>query len=487
MSKCKKAVVPVLVLFMVLCLAPVSFGTGLITDQTRALNPLETNEPFTIDSSQSVVVEPDLYLKQNAIDIDVKDVQNIELPGVLDNSRNNQRLLRTTGYNPLNAPQIQLDQDVPGYLTAQGQQHLYYLQVPANGKITEIMSVPSGLDYDIALYRINPPGQGYTGITSSNYPSSLQNEFLREQVSAIVNAGDYYVLIQAISGSSTTNPYHLRVVESTSYSSYEPNDNLNTPSNVNVPVQPDVNIAENIDNAYDYDFFRLSVAETSQYRMDFLHTAGGGANHFKIYSLSGNTLSLVAQANEGDSGFINLNNGTYYIWAYPTTYSSGSSYQILLRKRISSTQITQIMGWISAPPYFYSGARTDTFGGSKFVVDGRSRGGVPGDLTSVNDVQVRGVATDAQGRPVPNAYIQIQFNSTNQNHPRVYGGGYTDSYGNYSINMLIPSSYWTDRLPSGAYVFRYSDANFIAQDADLNWSNAEYVIHMFDTNLDYEP
>ena len=144
------------------------------------------------------------------------------------------------------------------------------------------------------------------------------------------------------------------------------------------------------------------------------------------------------------------------------------------------------MGYISAPPHYYSGQRTDVFGGSKFVVDGRSATGTPGDEYSANDVQVRGAATDAQGRPVTNAEIEVIFDSSNNYYPRVYGYGYTNINGEFFIDMLIPSCYWTQRLPAGGYVFRYSDANFIVRGDDGNYDN-EWVIHMFSTNLDYEP
>lgn len=475
-----------LILFIVLCITPISLGAGIDTNQTESL--LGTIKPVTFDVAEQAVVEPNLFLKQMP-DIDLQAVQNLNHKNLINtqNNNSNQSVVRTTGYNPLNAPQIQFDQLYGGYLTAQGQQHLYYLQVPTNGKITEMLEVPAGLDYDIALYRINPPGQGYTGIASSNYAPGLQSHFGREQVSAIVNAGDYYVLVEAVSGFSTTNPYYLWVVQSTSYSSYEPNDNLFTPSYINVPVQPNVNIQDNIDNAYDNDFFCLSVAEADKYRLDFLHTNGNGTNKLGLYQLSGSSLTYIGEINENTGALLDISSGTYYIRVFPYTYSSSNSYQIKLRKCASNVQINQVMGYISAPPYFYSGSRTDTFGGSKFVVDGRSATGTPGDQYSANDVQVRGVATDSQNRPIANANIKVTFNSSNNYYPQVYGYGYTNSNGEFFINMSIPSCFWTQRLPAGGYVFRYSDANFIVRADENSNYGEEWVIHMFSTNLDYEP
>ncbi len=465
MTKTKKVVPYFLVViimmlsFMPVSLAAIDAGSEEIpiansADEIKKL--IDLNEA----GSESIELDISQDKKPTFLELQKQDFANIVTE--------EEGMAARSGYNPLNAPEIQLNSEYIAYIAAQGQQHIFYLQLPYAGKVTEMLTVPSGLNYDIALYRINPPGEGYTGIASSNYGTVLQDYLGREQVSAIVEAGDYYVIVQSITGYSTTEYYSLKVIETSEYSSCEPNDSLYTAQYVNVPLAPNITVYDDIDSQYDWDFFRLGFAEAGEYRLEMERLAGSGTHLLQIYEFtSGGTLNISSVYDDDYYFYFDFNSSsTYYIRITPLIYVSGTEYYINIQKAVRTVEITQVWSPASAPPAYYPGQRTDVFsGGGMFVVQ--------------DEAQVRGIAKDAQGRPVPNALLRMRFDSTNSDYPQWYTYGYTDVDGEFDIYTLCPECYYTEALSYPPYYFRYSGANFIVWDPGTGSGTVEAVIHMY--------
>lgn len=464
MKRMKKYALLITIVFMVLCINPVSLGaTGSANQSNLITVPVtEGGNEVTLNTTNPQFIKDDNTQAKKPIELDLKNAANLKQ----DKATENQSIVKAAVYNPLGAEQIYLDTSKYEIFTASGQQHVYYLQITNAGKLTEMLTVPSGVNYDIALYRINSPGGGYTPLASSNYGTGLQSWFGREQFSYNVSAGDYYVIVQSVSGYSSTQ-YQLLVTESTGYGSHEPNDYLNQANSVGVPTVPNVQIDDNIDNVKDWDFYQLNFAGAGAYCVEFSRLSDGGAYEMELYQVVGGGLSYLGVLDQNSYVFLNMS-GTYYVRVVAASYGSDQGqYRIHIRKRMSSVQIESV--W-SPPSYgsLYGPTQKcdpDVFGVSEYVVQ--------------DEAEVRGIARDAQGNPVPNAWLNVRFDSTNQTYPQVYSGGYTDSSGHFYIHIYIPVAYWTEDAWYENFRFEYAPGYFIVWNADCP-GDTEEVIHLFD-------
>lgn len=329
-----------------------------------------------------------------------------------------------------------------------------------------MLEVPSDVDYDCALYKIT--SQGYQPIYSSNYGTSLQNHFGREQFSYNITAGEYLVVVGVASGSGySSNPFTLLVTESSGAGLYEPNDNINQANTVAIPTIPDVKIDDNIDCAYDWDFYKLNFAGTGEYRIDFSRLSGNGSYAMELYQVtSSGGLSYLGLLNQNEYTFLNMS-GTYYVRVLAASYTNDSGqYRIAIRKKIASVQIDSIWSPPSWLGLYGPNQKCDpnVFGVSQYVVQ--------------NEAKVRGIAKDAQGNPVPNASLYVRFDSTNNDYPHVYDAGYTNSSGQFDIHINIPESYWTQDAWYNNCRFKYSPGTFIVW-RDHEGGDDEQVIHLY--------
>ncbi len=450
---------------MVLCVSPVSLGnTGSADKNGLSTVPLsEGRNMVTLNVDDPQFIELDDNQSKKPIELDLKKISNLKQ----EKAAENQSMPLRSGYNPLGAEQIYLDTDKYGTFTASGQQHIYYLQITSAGKLTEMLEVPPSVNYDIALYRINPPGEGYTPLASSNYGTGYQSWFGREQFSYNVSAGDYYVIVGSVSGYSST-PYRLLVTESTGYGSHEPNDYLNQANSVGVPTVPDVQIDDNIDNENDWDFYRLNFAGAGEYRVDFYRLSGSETYKMELYQSTGGGLSYLGFLNQNSCTFLNMS-GTYYIRVAATSYGDDcGQYRINLRKRMNSVQIESIWSPPNFQPLYGPCQKCDSqvFGVSEYVVQ--------------DEAEVRGIARDAQGNPVPNAWLDVRFDSVNQDYPHVYSGGYTDSSGHFYIDINLPLAWpWTRDAWYNNYRFEYAPGYFIVWNDYDEPNDTEEVIHLY--------
>jgi hypothetical protein len=164
-------------------------------------------------------------------------------------------------------------------LSPQGASRWFATQISAAAKLTTLLDMPSGVDFDLQIYKLN-------GSTLNMVGASSAGAGVREVSKYMAAAGTYYIRVLSYSGTGTFQLYNLAAY---GYDSYELNDTAATATQLgSLVTSANVTATGNIDDYYDEDYYQVTVPSGTSYLI-FILTAENP--NYSLYS--GNELLQI--------------------------------------------------------------------------------------------------------------------------------------------------------------------------------------------------
>jgi len=156
---------------------------------------------------------------------------------------------------------------------ANNQQRWYHFNVPANSKITSVLSYQGGV-YDLMLFRLN-------GSTLEPVAQSIVGNGSERLAYITPSAGTYFLAVAPFVPAPTPHLFTF-VVEVTNGDQYELNDFFHQATVFNNSI----NIQANLDSRFDEDWFRLNV--TTAKTKDITVSNAPAGNHYAVFLYDSN-------------------------------------------------------------------------------------------------------------------------------------------------------------------------------------------------------
>jgi hypothetical protein len=171
-------------------------------------------------------------------------------------------------------------------LSPQGASRWFATQISAAAKLTTLLDMPSGVDFDLQIYKL-------TGSTLNMVGASSAGAGIREVSKYMAAAGTYYIRVLAYSGTGTFQLYNLAAY---GYDSYELNDTAATATQLaSLVTSTNVSVTGNIDDYYDEDYYQVTVPSGTTYIVLVLATENSNYNiYYNNDLLPRNTPFLVS-------------------------------------------------------------------------------------------------------------------------------------------------------------------------------------------------
>ncbi|MFS0838517.1 Ig-like domain-containing protein [Paenibacillus sp. 1P03SA] len=338
----------------------------------------------------------------------------LEAPQSLEKAARNQGLTvnvnAALNNNPNNAAQVVTGAVYSDKITEADGQRWYVFQTTAPGKLTAyLQTIPSAsIDYDLHLFRYDPATSSLVEQETSSYgPQS------NEQISRIAPAGIYFLAVSAYTGFDANTAYYFTVVESASYDTAEPDDNIwhaqQTTDSFTVS-------GRTIDNSLDADWIKYTVTAAKSFHIKLANSAPGTTYQLQIFNQNLGSVGTVDQNKDVDGS---LSPGTYYLRVVSLNSFNASVPYSLTFGEFKAPASVDIVS-IKSDPNVDAGQRINYGEGNKWRIQ--------------NYLTVTGLAKDASGAPAFNApvtvYIQTKLNN------KIYSGtGTTSSNGTFSVTI----------------------------------------------------
>lgn len=193
----------------------------------------------------------------------------------------------------------------------------YRFTIPSTSSISiSLSNIPTNCDYDLVLYNSS----------QTQCASSANGGNSSESISYSAAPGTYYIKVYSYSGSSSSN-YRLTINASINYppDSYEPNNTIQSPTNIVTPIT----LYGTIHSSTDTDYYRFVVSTVSIVRIDLANIPS--ACDYDLKLLNGSYSVISSSGNRGNSPetiVTTLSPGIYYINVYPYTGSSNVPYRL---------------------------------------------------------------------------------------------------------------------------------------------------------------
>lgn len=204
--------------------------------------------------------------------------------------------------DPDNAIYVDIDTITSGYITAEGEQRWYFFQANNPAKITVYMESVNdvNIDYNLNLYKLDQINMTLNQIAYSAYGPANN-----EQLSALADAGYYFICVNSVKGFDTSNPFAFTVKLSDKYDAAEPDDNILTCKQGSLPFS----VQQTIDNEFDTDWVSINIDKTKYITLQFSNVPQNC--EYKVDIFNSDLYGLATLSKNNTYTFV-LQPGTYY-------------------------------------------------------------------------------------------------------------------------------------------------------------------------------
>ena len=281
--------------------------------------PIEVIESVNTLENNNFKVNDELYkLSELEVveDINHKFTESLKERSSLFNEFDNFKIekelnkINTRGNNtdPNNAYLIKTEYVYSDYIEVENQQKWYGMIVNDNAKLTAILENSSGLNSNMALFKLDQSNMTLNLVSYAiNSDSFKKLDYVGEQ-------GIYYLLVEGASG---TGEFNFAVFETNNIIN-EPNDNISQA----IQIQENTPIKGTIDNMFDVDLYKVS------YNSPRILSLSLDNPDYQVYiSPDGQSFSNI-----GDK-VVNLEAGTYYYLVESPTgkYDKNLEYELNIK------------------------------------------------------------------------------------------------------------------------------------------------------------
>jgi len=423
-----------------------SFAFGL---HASANNDVETGGPPDALASEQVVQpsgEIISELTQATTDLDTSKLKEhqVKLPANLKSASTTSEMHKQQGLlsapQSVNATAAAETTTYTGYIEQEGTSTYLYPIYVQSGHILQVqMDNPASaqLDYDLYLYEfdmatgdLNPTPIDYSiyGTYLNNYANGSGT--LSENVgtkNSTSGAKAYFIEAYGKVGGSISEPFTLTVSTSSTYDTYETDENALRAYPFTVAVGGSTLASRSINSEIDQDWYKITVPESRNY--DAMHinldqaSAGNGYKAELYGALSNNRMALIPST----TGNVSLGTGTYYLRVYTTSTYSDNNYSLHLQPVLRADKVV-ITGYNSNggsndyPTYAY---------GRYYRITGTS-------------FTVTGVAATSDNYAVANAEVEViwenDYWSEGSNNRYRSAKVMTNSSGQFTATLSLPPS-----------------------------------------------
>ncbi|MCZ1265691.1 hypothetical protein [Paenibacillus tundrae] len=273
-----------------------------------------------------------------------------------------------------------------GYIQQEGTSSFLYPIYVQPGSILQVqMDNPASaqLDYDLYLYEfdmstgdLNPTPIDYSiyGTYLNNYGNGSRT--LSENVgtkNSTASSKAYLIEAYGAVGGSINEAFTLTVSTSSTYDSYETDENALHAYPFTVATGGSTLSSRSINSEVDQDWYKITVPESRNYdamHIDLDQASVGNGYKAELYgALSNNRMALMPSTN----GNVSLGTGTYYLRVYTASNYSDNNYSLHLQPVLRADKVV-ITGYNSNggpndyPTYAYG--RYYRITGTSFTVTG---------------------------------------------------------------------------------------------------------------------
>lgn len=272
----------------------------IVKASEQSLNvPIEVIDSENMIESNNLKVNDDLY---ELSELEIVDDANYKMTESLKKEKNtlfneydnfkvekelNKMNTRGSNTDPNNAYLIETEVIYSDYIEVENQQKWYGMIVNDNAKLTAILENSSGLNSNMALFKLDEPTMTLNLVSYAiNSNSAKKLDYVGEQ-------GIYYLLVEGYSG---VGKFNFAVFETNNIIN-EPNDNINQ----SIQIEENTPIKGTIDNMFDIDLYKAS------YNSPRILSVSIDNLDYEVYvSTDGQSFSNI-----GDK-VVSLKAGTYY-------------------------------------------------------------------------------------------------------------------------------------------------------------------------------
>ncbi|SEL66279.1 hypothetical protein SAMN05444354_107270 [Stigmatella aurantiaca] len=331
-----------------------------------------------------------------------------------------------TNTDPSSALYMSLNTAVSNTLSAQGEQHWYFVHSADAGKLTFNLQVvnSASVDYDLHVFKLNLD----TGMLEDEQVSAFGPQ-TSEQLSTLVSEDSYYfICVNAYQGFDAARPYQLAALYSPTSDAAEADDHPAQAKAYSVRFTAN----QTLDNAYDIDWIQFTAPKANNFTFTFSNVPSSSNYQVGIYD--GN-LNRLATLTKNSTVTYSMGAGVYYLRvASLDTAVPAAAYQL----SVNTAATSAYLGWV------------DTDGGNAGFVNYGA-----GNFWRVyRSTILAGALTDINGDPVVNAPVTIVVNTPQTYVSTTTVSGVTDVGGNFGLSVNLPSA-------KGTYVYD-------------NWSSYHY-------------
>lgn len=308
---------------------------------------------------------------------------------------------------------ISFDQVYSGTISDVNDIDLYVINQSYGGKITAYMQVPqnSGIDYNISLFKQDESTGDLKFVAGCDYP-----EMSNEIFSYISDSGVYIVAIGLKKLETSPEPYQFILMNSLSYSSNEPNDNLYQIKEYKFGEE----YKDTIDNPLDEDYYHFTIPENGKYKLN-INNPSANVNLRAVVQDS--NLAVKSDTNTNGTFEIELEKGFHIIRFFAEQgFDPNTEYSFTLQNA-NAVEKKQPVRAVITKIVSDQGANGSTVP----YPEGR-KWRVKGGFTAY------GVLYDKDGNPVPNEHIFIGTNTKLSDKSHI-GEGDTNENGEFIIKV----------------------------------------------------